>query len=116
MSLINELQSLGCNTEEALARFMNNSALYEKMLGKLPPQIKTLEVMPFIELGDITKATENAHTLKGITGNLSVTPLYDAYNEIVAALRAGDSEKAKSKLQEILSVQEQIVSCIEHKQ
>lgn len=113
MSLISELETLGCNTGEALARFMNNAALYEKMLGKLPPQIRDLEVMPFIESGDRDKAIENAHTLKGITGNLSVTPLYDAYNDIVASLRADDTEKARVRLEEIIPVQEQIVSCIE---
>lgn len=114
MSLINELEDLGVNTKDALNRFMNNSALYERMLKKLPTSVKDLEVMAYFEAGDYEKALSNAHTLKGVTGNLSITPLYDAYTEIVAFLRANNPEKAKEILANILPVQEKIIECIEN--
>lgn len=112
MDLINELSELGVNTNEALKRFMNNSSLYIKMLGKLSATINDLEVMKYIEAGDLDKAVENAHTLKGVTGNLSLTPLYDAYTDIVALLREGNSEKAKSILKDILPIQDKIICII----
>lgn len=113
MEMISELQKLGVNTDEALGRFMNNSALYIKMLRKLPAASKDLEVMEYLESDDYDKALENAHTLKGVTGNLSITPLYNAYTEIVSFLREGEHEKAKNRMKETAPLQEEIIRCIE---
>jgi hypothetical protein len=112
MNLLQELNNLGVDTEDALKRFMNNTSLYERMLGKLPKNIGELEVMPYLETGNYSQALTNAHTIKGVTGNLSVTPLFTGYTNIVALLRQNEPEKAKSVLEEILPIQNQIISCI----
>jgi HPt (histidine-containing phosphotransfer) domain-containing protein len=114
MDLINDLQGLGVNTDEALKRFMNNASLYERMLGKLPKNVRELEVMPCLTTQDYDKALQNAHTLKGVMGNLSVTPLYNGYSEIVTLLRANDPEKATDTLKSILPIQDTIISRIEN--
>lgn len=113
MDLISELDALGVNTNEAIARLNNNSAFYIKMLGKFTGELENHEVMSYIESGDLQTAVSNAHTLKGLTGNLSLTPLYSAYTDIVAMLRANDPAKAKQILTDILPVQSDIVACIE---
>lgn len=113
MDLINELETLGVNTKEALARFMNNSGLYVRMLGKFPAAVKEADVPAHFEAKDYVTAVATAHTLKGVTGNLSLTPLYKAYTDIVALLRADEPEKAEAILKEILPVQEKIIACIE---
>lgn len=113
MSKIDELKTFGVNIDEALQRFMGNSALYEKMLNKLSDAVRDVQVLPCFEESDYVKALENAHTLKGVTGNLSVTPLYNGYTEIVNELRADNPEKAREILDSILPVQEQIIACIE---
>lgn len=112
MDIIEELKALDVNTDEALMRFMNNKELYKKMLLKFPPNIEKLEVMSFIDAGDYKTATENAHTIKGVTGNLSLTPLYAGYTEIVNLLRAEKPDEARKLLVDLLPVQEQIISCI----
>lgn len=112
MDLLTELKELGVKTDEALVRFMNNAALYERMLLKFPPNIEKLEVLSYIDSGDYDTAVTNAHTIKGVVGNLSLTPLYTAYTEIVNLLRAGNPEGARQMLVETLPIQEQIVSCI----
>ncbi len=114
MALLDELKELKVNTDEAILRFMNNSSLYERMLLKLPPNIEKLEVLSYIESGDYKTATENAHTIKGMVGNLSVTPLYTAYTEIVNLLRADKPDEAKALLVETLPIQEEINSCIKN--
>lgn len=113
MDLIKELEALGVNTEEALRRFSGNSALYIKMLGKLTAAAQELEVMPCIEKEDYDAAVTNAHTLKGVTGNLSLTPLYNAYTEITNLLRGQKHVEAKEVLEKILPVQSNILDCIE---
>ncbi len=113
MDLIKELEALGVNTEEALHRFSGNSALYLKMLGKVTTAVNDLEVMPCIEKEDYETAVTNAHTLKGVTGNLSLTPLYKAYTDITNLLREQKYAEAKELLEKTLPVQNDIMACIE---
>lgn len=113
MSMLDELKALGVNIEDALQRFMNNSALYEKMLGKLVNNVKDIKVLPSIEAGDYSAACDAAHTLKGVMGNLSITPLYKSYTQIVNLLRENNPEEAKKILLETIPVQDEIIACIE---
>ena len=113
MDIIAELNALGVNTDEALTRFMKNTALYVRMLGKFPAAVKDADVMACFEAEDHEKALAAAHTLKGVTGNLSLTPLFTAYTDIVALLRADEPDKAEAVLKDILPVQEKIIACIE---
>lgn len=108
-----ELRALGINLDEALERFMGKQSIYDKMLKKLPKAIEQYEVLEHFITADYEKAVANAHTLKGATGNLSVTPLFEAYTEIVNDLRAGNPQKAQSILESILPVQKKIVEYIE---
>lgn len=112
MALIDELAALGCNTKEAEKRFMNNTPLYVKMLKKFPAAVDETQVLPLIGSGDLEAAAAAAHTLKGVTGNLSLTPLYEAYTEIVNTLRNNEGDKARKMLEELIPVQEKILSCI----
>lgn len=113
MDLISELEALGVNTQEAIRRFSGNTALYQKMLGKLVTAVKDLEVMPCFEKEDYETAVTNAHTLKGVTGNLSLTPIYNGYTEVVNLLREGKHDDAKAVLEKTLPIQADILACIE---
>lgn len=112
MGLMEELKELNVNTEEALVRFMNNASLYERMLLKLPKNIEDLDVLSYIDSGDYNAAVTNAHTIKGVVGNLSLTPLYTAYTEIVNLLRAEKPQEARQILVDTLPIQEEILNCI----
>lgn len=112
MSMITELKDLGVNTDEGLGRFLNNEALYEKMLKKLPDSMKSGQVLEAIEKGEINSAIEISHTMKGVLGNLSITPLYEAYTKIVALLREGRQDEAKNILTESFPIEEKVLTCI----
>ena len=112
MGLIEELKLLGADTEDALARFMNNSSLYERMLMKLPKVVEDAPVMPYVESGDLEAALSNAHTLKGVVGNLSLTPLYNNYTEMVDLFRDNKPEKAKELLEKTVEIQREFMDCI----
>lgn len=113
--MLNELKSLGVNVEEGMKRLMNNEALYVKMLGKFLDAVKNTNVMACFESGDLEAAVSKAHNLKGVTGNLSITPLYKGYTDVVALLRAGKPDEARAALEELLPTQEKIVECINNK-
>jgi len=113
MNLLDELSELGADIGDGLTRFANNAALYEKILKKFPSAAAELPVEIHFEHGDTEAALANAHTLKGLTGNLSLTPLYKAYTDIVSLMREGKPEQARAILSEIVPVQEKMIACIE---
>ncbi|MCM1325991.1 MAG: hypothetical protein NC094_10025 [Bacteroidales bacterium] len=114
MSLLDELRGLGVNVDEGLKRIMGNEALYKRLLGSFVKTLRENSLAPDFDAADCTEAIEKTHAIKGTSGNLSITPLYEAYTEIVNELRAGNPEKARALLVDILPVQEQIVQCIEN--
>ncbi len=113
MSQIEELKKLGVNVDDAMQRFMGNESLFLRMIAKLPKSVRTLNLTPDFDGSDYEQTTRDAHTIKGVMGNLSVDPLYKAYTEIVNLLRAGKPEEARSVLTDILPLQEKILTYIE---
>lgn len=113
MSLLEELNELGVNTQEALARMNGNASLYERMLVKFVDLMKKTDIDPDFDCNDYDDIIELTHTVKGVSGNLSITPVYEAYSEIVRLLRAGQPEEAKEVLAGIIPVQTEILNCIE---
>lgn len=87
MITIEKLKSFGANTDEGLQRCMNNKDFYLMLVNKSigNNQIPALEEA--INNSDLQKAFEVAHSLKGVYGNLSLTPLYNAVVEITEPLR-----------------------------
>ena len=114
MSLLEELATLGVNTEEGTKRLMGNVSLYERMMGTFHKMMTntTIEAEEF-DCGDCTELIEKTHAIKGASGNLSITPVYDAYSEIVKLLREEEPGKAQEVFENILPVQQQIIACIE---
>jgi len=111
--MIQELKSLGVNTDEALKRMGGNSSLYERMLTKFKDMIKSSSAQMDFDCNNCSDIVEVAHAIKGVSGNLSVTPIYESYSEIVKLLRAEQPEQAKQILERLLPVQTAIIDCIE---
>lgn len=113
MNLLDELRALNVDVDDGLKRIMGNEKLYTRLLGSFVKMARTNGVC--IEEGsdDYTEAIEKAHALKGTAGNLSLTPIYEGYTEILNLLRGGQPVEAKAVLEKILPVQEQILNCIE---
>lgn len=112
MGMLDELRDLGVNVEEGLERLGGNAAIYEKMLGTFLKMMKNYTVLPDFDGENYEDVIETAHAIKGAAGNLSVSPIYDAYAEIVSLLRSKQPEEARAVLKEVLPVQEKIVAAI----
>lgn len=85
-------EKYGADYKTTMARFMGNEALYLKILDKLfqDPNLKKLG--DALSRMDMTEAFEAAHTLKGVAGNLGLTPLYEAVCVMVEQLRSGQAD------------------------
>lgn len=113
MSLFEELKDLGVNVEEGLERVMDDEPLYEMMLGMF---IDTVNSNP-IELADFDAdntdvLTERVHALKGLTGNLAMTQLFEGYMQTLNLLRTDRPKEAGKEYERILPDQTAIMDCI----
>ena len=113
MSLFEELKELGADIDGGLKRLGGNEKLYTRLLGKFADTFHAGVVSPDFDADDCTEAIEKAHAIKGTAGNLSLTPIYESYSEILGLLRGGKPEEARELLKKIIPVQDQIIACIQ---
>lgn len=114
MNLLDELRKLGVSVDEGVKRLGGSAAIYKKMLKTFAKMMKEYAVEPDYDGKDYEDIIEKAHAIKGASGNLSVTPVYEAYSEMVDLLRKGQPEEAREVLVKILPVQEKIISAIDN--
>ena len=85
------LAACGGDYEGTMRRLMGNEMLFYRLLPKVfDENFQNLE--DALTLGDLDAAFDAAHTLKGVSGNLGLTSLYNAVCEIVEPLRRKDPE------------------------
>ena len=88
MLTIDGLRAYGANVDEGLTRCFNNEDFYLKLVGMLNNETNFDRLSEAVDAGDLDAAFEAAHALKGVLGNLSLTPAYDKVCEITELLRA----------------------------
>ena len=64
------------NMTEGTARVMNNLKLYVKLLGKFVNDNNLNDLEAALAAGDLVKAQNAAHTIKGVAANLALTELF----------------------------------------
>lgn len=117
MNLMEQLKGLGVNVTEGMDRVMGDASLYEMMLGMFVDSVRDNPISAGdFDGADLDGLIKRVHTLKGMTGNLSLTPLFNGYNEALVLLRAGKPAEAKAKFEGLLPVQAQILDCIKQNQ
>ncbi len=84
------LSAYGANTAEGLARCMNNEPFYLRMVGMVLSDENFNVLRTAVEAGDARTAFNAAHALKGTTGNVSLTPLYEPICRLTEILRGKD--------------------------
>lgn len=92
------LLDAGIAVDDALARFMNNEMLLLRFLTRFDQDPSFAALEQALADGRTDDAFLAAHTLKGVTGNLSMQPLYRLTCAMVEDLRAGALEAARQKL------------------
>ena len=113
MSFLDELKDLGVDTDGGLKRLNGNEKLYTRLFGSFLKTLNANAVDPDFDCSNYQDIIEKAHTIKGTAGNLSITPLYESYTEILVLLRSDKPNEAKAVLEKTLPVQADIVRCIE---
>ena len=108
MITIEKLNSFGANTAEGLARCFGNEALFLKLVMTIPDDAVFDRLKQSLDAKNLDAAFEAAHALKGVLGNLSLTPLYTTAVTITEHLRARDNIDYSGMLAEFLSKKEEL--------
>lgn len=117
MNLTEELKSLGADVQEGLDRVMGDRDLYEMMLGMFLSSVEEHSIAPEdFDAEDLGGLIKKVHTLKGITGNLALTPLFNGYTEALGLLRAGKAGEGKAAYKKLLPAQSAMIECIRRHQ
>ena len=81
------------NVDEALVRMRGNKKLYVKMLDLFLSVNEFTQFEEAIKQGDLNKAADVAHAIKGMTGNLSLTALFEQSEILMRQLRQGELDQ-----------------------
>ena len=87
MLTIDTLKRFGADTDDGLSRCLGNEDFYFKLIGKVVEDKNFACLEESIAAGDLDKAFDAAHSLKGVLGNLALTPIFNPVCELVELLR-----------------------------
>jgi len=111
-TLMANLKTAGADTDAALARFSGLRDLYGKYLCKFPADGTFAQIGPALAKEDFAAALDAVHTLKGVSGNLGLTQLYEACSAMVVQLRAQQYAAAKDGYAAVRAAYEQVCAVI----
>lgn len=92
MKLIELSNEIEIDIKGSLARFGNMESFYVKYLKKFIEDRSFDSLTEGIEEGNKEKIKDGAHTLKGVTGNLGLTKLYNISIELMNVQALADEE------------------------
>ncbi len=108
MLSIDTLKEFGADTDEGVGRCMGNADFYLRLVKTVPGEKNFDKLADAIRANDLGAAFEHAHALKGVLGNLSLTPLYQSVSEITELLRAKTEMDYTEQLTRILDKREEL--------
>ncbi|MCR5828814.1 MAG: Hpt domain-containing protein [Lachnospiraceae bacterium] len=110
--VIAALGDYGCDTQTALERFLGKEELYLKFIKKFLDDKSFEELKGHIADSDYENALKSVHTLKGVSGNLGFTALYDVASDMVTKFRASQELDAVAEYGKLEQIYTEIYSII----
>ncbi len=104
-----ELELAGIDVAEMLERFMNNTGLTRMIVGKFLSDKTYMQLKEAVERGDMKDAEFACHSLKGVSGNLSLKKLFELTQEQLRLFRAGETTAAAAMMDKVTAEYEAAV-------
>ena len=110
MLTMDALQAFGANTSEGVARCFGKEDFYLRLVKMVVTQNQKDfdQLDASVKSGDLGAAFEAAHSLKGVLGNLSLTPILEPVSEITEQLRAKEDRDYSGPVSTILEKFEEL--------
>ncbi|MBQ9438632.1 MAG: Hpt domain-containing protein [Lachnospiraceae bacterium] len=112
-NLREELEAYGVDMAVTLDRFVDDWDLYVSCLEAFKEETSFADLRAALDKENYTEAFDAAHTLKGVSGNLGMTPLYEVTCSMVETLRSGENEDLEGKYAAIMAQKEAIDKILE---
>ena len=105
MLTLEKLRAYGADVDEGMGRCMNNEVFYLRLVNMAADDGGFEKLRAAMENGDRKESFEAAHALKGMLGNLALTPVSRPASELTELLRSetGGETEAPRLLEEILT-------------
>lgn len=87
MLTVDKLKEWGADVAEGLGRCMNDANFYITLVGMAVKDRQLDALADALDARDLDRAFELAHALKGMYGNLALTPIYAPVSEMTELLR-----------------------------
>ncbi len=88
MLTLKALEEFGANVTDGMNRCLGNEEFYLRLVSKALETTDMAGLKSALEQGDLAHAFELCHGMKGVFGNLSLTPLYTLSCEMTEHLRS----------------------------
>ncbi len=112
MLTIENLRSYGANVDEGIKRCVNNEEFYLEMVNKALSDPSFDRLVSSVGEKNLDDAFEVAHALKGVLGNLELTPIFEPVSEMVELLRNRTDTDYTSYLDKIKEKKDELVNLI----
>lgn len=87
MISINKLKEFGCNVNDGLDRCLNDESFYLDLVKSLIKDTQMEKLKEELMQNNLEEAFKISHSLKGVYGNLAITPIYEKLKELTDYLR-----------------------------
>ena len=87
MLTVDNLREYGANVDEGISRCLDDAEFYIELVKSVIPDNRFEELKAAVAEKNFDKAFEVAHALKGMYGNISITPIYEPVCEMTELLR-----------------------------
>lgn len=95
-------EAYGGDYQATMARFVNKEDMYLKFLDMLFKDDNMQKLGDALDEGDMKGAFEAAHTLKGVVGNMGLTPLFSSVCTILEPLRAREERSDYLEMYDVI--------------
>lgn len=98
-----QLKTAGVDLDGAMERFMGNEKLYENYLRKFTTGSHFQDLESALSQNDWAQALAISHNMKGVSGTLGFTRLFELLGSQVTMLRQDDNTSAAALMEEIMT-------------
>lgn len=96
-----------------LARFSGNEALLRRFLLRFPSDATFSQLEAAQAAGDLPAVERTAHTLKGVAANLGLSELQNVCDQLVQAVRRGDTAAIPALYRQVETVHHAVVELLQ---
>jgi HPt (histidine-containing phosphotransfer) domain-containing protein len=108
MITLEALKNIGADVETGLSRCVGKEELYLKLVNMGLGDTKFEELGTALQAGDLQKAFELCHALKGVIGNLAITPLFEALSQMTEKLRGKEAADYATMYSDMLAIRSKL--------